>query len=120
MDFVPEPVRELLAHRWRGATADHAEQIAAYEAGWRRLDPAYYYLRNGGPAACAFTFAEARELAQAGAFGCGARFVGDTLVVNEHASHSLDAFLTECGEAWERHRDRLRRLVVDARGVSHA
>lgn len=109
-DYIPQAVRDLLRSRWQGQTAESVEHRAARVAEGDGRPSYYFPSEDSAPGG--FTASEVRAAGGAGAFGPG---WGPTpsggVRVNEHAAHSLDAFLTEVCEAWERHRERLRRHV---------
>lgn len=111
-DYIPKAARDLLAQKWQGLDAVNVERIAAEKD--RREIPAYYYPRQGGAIGGGpFTYEEAIKLAKAGAFGPGWRAKdADSIAINEHACHSLDVFFTEVCAAWDRHLDRVHRLVI--------
>lgn len=114
-DAIPASVRALMAFPWRDKTG--STQSVAESSDDRVSDPSYYRF-NGSEVSpdefTSLTFAEVQDLHRDGAFGTNGSTQEDrVLVVNEHATHSLEEFLSDVTRAWQRHQDRLAQYVIE-------
>jgi hypothetical protein len=107
---IPKAVRELLNRAW---LETDAEKLLAYHRDRDRRDGQIYYFRaeqlSGLDGFECYTAPEVRALVKAGAIP-GSLAIGRPgrrLLLNQHASHSLQQFLHECGTAYARHLDRM-------------
>jgi hypothetical protein len=110
---VPKAARELLNRAWIEVDA---ESLWAYHRDRdQRSGQCYYHCReklSGLAGFETYTLREVRALVKAGAIPESLvieRPGRDHIQLNQHASHSLQQFLYECGTAYARHLERMRR-----------
>ncbi len=118
-DSIPLSARRMMAFAWRD-NSGITQSVATSEPD-RVTSPSYYAVRESVREAEAdefesLTFSEANALHEDGAFGQNGSIrrddaQGTVILINEHAKHSLEEFLSEVTRAWKHHQARLAQYV---------
>lgn len=105
--FIPDAVTALFATPWLDKTGN-TDAIAELHATPEGVMSCYVIdANNSAEDITTFTFDEAKALLEAGAFGDGAVMNDKQIIINEHASHSLQEFLGTVTIAWNQHKARI-------------